>query len=37
MTAVYCAACGAVVGVSEYSNVPTLIRTLASKLGFKLD
>ena len=36
MTAVCCARCGAVVGVTEYSDVGSLVLKLAAKLGVSL-
>lgn len=33
---VQCASCGAVVGVMDYYNVPSLLDKIAAKLGFKL-
>jgi hypothetical protein len=34
---VQCASCGGVVGVTDFYNIGTLIRTLAKKMGFFLD
>lgn len=36
MAFVHCAACGAVVGVTDFQHVPTLIQRLAERLGFSL-
>ncbi len=33
---IQCASCGAVVGTTDYFHVPTLLNSLATKLGFKL-
>jgi len=33
---IQCALCGAVVGMTEYYHVPTLLGKIATKLGFKL-
>jgi hypothetical protein len=37
MIAVCCASCGTVVGVTEYSDVGTLVMRLAAKLNVPLD
>jgi transcription elongation factor Elf1 len=36
LVAVYCNACGAVVGITEYDDTGALIRKLAKKLGVNL-
>ena len=33
---IQCASCGAVVGVTEYLNVPVLFEKIAKKLGVNL-
>lgn len=33
---IQCVSCGAVVGTTDYFNVPVLLEKLAKKLGFKL-
>ncbi len=37
INAVHCMKCGAVVGITDYSDVATLVRQLAEKLHVKLD
>lgn len=34
---VQCAACGAVVGVTDYFNVPAMLQKLGKKLGIELN
>jgi len=33
---IQCASCGAVVGTTDYYNVPSLLEKIAKKLGFNL-
>jgi len=33
---IQCSSCGAVVGVSDCYNIPSLLEKIAAKLGFKL-
>jgi transcription elongation factor Elf1 len=37
LVAVYCAACGAVIGITEYDDNGALIRKLAKRLNIRLD
>ncbi len=36
MTFVQCSSCGAVVGVTDYYSVPSLLEKIADKLGVRL-
>ena len=33
---IQCASCGAVVGTTDYFNVPSLLEKMAAKMGFNL-
>lgn len=33
---IQCSSCGAVVGITDYYNIPFLLAKIASKLGFNL-
>jgi len=37
LTFIQCSSCGAVVGVTDYLNVPALLEKLAKKLGVDLN
>jgi hypothetical protein len=36
MIFIQCASCGAVFGITDFYNIPTLLQELAKKLGHKL-
>jgi len=36
MQFIQCASCGAVVGTTDYYNVPLMLKELAEKMGFNL-